>query len=48
MLWERRRFEEEKGEFPGENTGGEDVTWSDGGDGKWVPKSKSIPDDKVD
>lgn len=23
------------------------MTWSDGGDGKWVPKSKSIPDDKV-
>lgn len=27
VLWERRRFEEEKGEFPDENTGGEDVTW---------------------
>lgn len=34
MLWERRRFEEEKGEFLDENTGGEDVTWSDGDDGK--------------
>lgn len=42
MLCECRRFAEERREFLG------DDAVEDEGDGKWVPKSKAIPDDEVD